>query len=92
MVADRTLFFTFLKQETPERAFELLPVKTLLLVLKANTNFKVDLTLGRTESIAEQLTRVSHVWEVDSSNPRPDKSYTTLQTISYRLNIYAMAG
>jgi len=39
--------------------------------------------------MAEQLTRVPRVREVWSSNPGPAKSYTALQTVRHRFNIYA---
>jgi len=42
-----------------------------------------------TVSMTKQLTRVSRVREVWSSNPRPAKSYTALQTACHRFNIYA---
>jgi len=39
--------------------------------------------------MAELLTRAPCVWEVDSLNPRPAKSYTALQIVRHCLNIYA---
>jgi len=39
-------------------------------------------------TVAKQLTRVSRVREVESSNPKPAKSYTALQTARHRF-IYA---
>jgi len=42
-----------------------------------------------TASMAERLTRVPRVHEVRSLNPRPTKSYTALQTVRHRFNIYA---
>jgi len=41
-------------------------------------------------SIAERLTLVlvPRVQEVESSNPRPAKSYMALQTVRHRFNIY----
>jgi len=42
-----------------------------------------------TASMTERLTRVPRVREVDSSNPRLVKSFTALQTVRHRFNIYA---
>jgi len=39
--------------------------------------------------MTEQLSCVPRVWEVRSSNPSPAKSYTALQTVRHRFNIYA---
>jgi len=40
-------------------------------------------------SMAERLTRVPRVRKVWSSDPGPAKSYTPLQTVYHRFNIYA---
>jgi len=42
-----------------------------------------------TASMTKRITRVPSVQEVFSSNPVPAKSYTALQTVLYRYNIYA---
>jgi len=42
-----------------------------------------------TASMAERLTSVPRVREVDSSNPRQAISYTALQAVRHHLNIYA---
>jgi len=36
----------------------------------------------------KRLTRVTRVQEIWSSNPGPTKSYTSLQTVRHRFNIY----
>jgi len=38
--------------------------------------------------MAEHLALVFRVQKVDSLNPRPANSYTGLQTVRYRFNIY----
>jgi len=44
-----------------------------------------------TASMAEQLTRIPRVREIESSNlkGRPNLTYTALQTVRHRFNIYA---
>jgi len=41
-----------------------------------------------TASMAERLTRVPRMRKVWRSNPEPAKSYTALQTVCHRFNIY----
>jgi len=43
----------------------------------------------KTASMAERLASMPRVREVCSSNPVPAKSYTALQTVRHRFNIYA---
>jgi len=39
--------------------------------------------------MAKQLTGRTHMWEFWISNPGPNRSYATLQTVRRRFNVYA---
>jgi len=64
----------------------------MIMVLNINYDvmrFKLFLFIySKPPRMADLLTRVPHVWDVYSSNPRPTKSYTILQTVRHCFNIY----